>query len=133
MTYQHKQAVSARWNQMSLVEQMGNAGSEVERALRSRRENRPESFTLAFERALDLLELTVACPANRGRRKEPARTRELLVDYFLGDNEYDTTEEWLHEYFLQFAVAANQQRAAERATRLAAQSEKKSAGLAALR
>jgi hypothetical protein len=33
MNYQHKELAAGRWQQMSLVEQMANVGSEVGRAL----------------------------------------------------------------------------------------------------
>ncbi len=33
MSYQHKDLAAGRWSQLSLIEQMANIGSEVERAL----------------------------------------------------------------------------------------------------
>lgn len=60
----------------------------------------------AFERALELLDLTLADPRWRGRLREIARARELLCDAALGGGEYGTTVEGLDRYFLAFAVAA---------------------------
>lgn len=106
MTAMHKGLATGRWNDLSLVEQLGNVGSEVERALRWKEKGNVEYGTRAFERALELLDLTLACPANRFRLREVARTREILVDFFSGENEYGTSGESLRRYFLQFGVAA---------------------------
>jgi hypothetical protein len=106
MTYQHRELASGRWNQMSLVEQLGNIGSEVERALKWKAKDHPDYCMRAFERALELLDLTMASPQNRLRLKEIARTREILVDFFCGENQFETTAKSLSAYFLHFACAA---------------------------
>jgi hypothetical protein len=106
MTVQHRELASGRWNELSLVEQLGNIGSEVERALKWKKKNNPDYCMRAFERALELLDLTLACPAHRHRLREIARTREILVDFFYGENQFATTEEFLSAYFLRFACAA---------------------------
>jgi hypothetical protein len=64
----------------------------------------------AFERALELLDLTLADPRWRGRRKEIARSRELLCDAALGGHEHGATLEDLDRYFLAFAVLARRGR-----------------------
>ena len=106
MSAVHEGLAAGRWNDLSLVEQLGNVGSEVERALKWKNSSRPDYGTRAVERALELLDLTLACPANRLRLKEVARTRELLVDFFYGENEYGTSGEFLTRYFLAFSVVA---------------------------
>ena len=106
MSVQHHELASGRWNELSLLEQLGNVGSEVERALKWKKKNNPDYCTRAFKRALELLDLTLGCPRNRFRLKEVARTREILVDYFYADNQYETTGEFLSSYFLRFAIAA---------------------------
>ena len=106
MTVQHRELASGRWNELSLVAQLGNIGSEVERALKWKKKNNPDYCMRAFERALELLDLTLACPAHRLRLKEIARTREMLVDFFHGENQFATTEKALSAYFLRFACAA---------------------------
>jgi acyl-CoA hydrolase len=67
-------------------------------------------MTKAFERALELLDLTLADPRWRGRLREIARVRELLCDAAAGGHEYSTTLEDLDRYFLAFAVAARNNR-----------------------
>jgi len=106
MTVQHRELAAGRWNELSLVAQLGNIGSEVERALKWKKKNNPDYCMRAFERALELLDLTLACPAHRLRLKEIARTREMLVDFFHGENQFATTEKALSAYFLRFAYAA---------------------------
>lgn len=108
---QHRELASGRWNDLSLVEQLGNIGSEVERALKWKGKNNPDYSMRAFERALELLDLTLACRAHRHRLREIARTREILVDYFCGENQFKTTGQSLSAYFLRFAYAARRTRA----------------------
>lgn len=106
MTVYHPGLAAGRWQELTLVEQMANVGSEVERALRWRGKNNPELSEKAFNRALELLILTLESPANRGRLKEIARTKEILLDFFYGQNEYQVTAASLCKYFLEFACAA---------------------------
>ncbi len=62
--------------------------------------------TGAFERGLELLDLTLTDPRWRLRLRELARAREHLCDAASGGREYGTTLEDLDRYFLGFAVAA---------------------------
>jgi hypothetical protein len=105
----HPDLAAGRWYQLSLAEQLGNVGAEVGRMRRqgARDERRAAA---AFERALELLDLTVADPRWRGRRREIARAREILCDAAFGGREYGSTLEDLDRYFLWFAVAARRGR-----------------------
>ena len=101
----HRELAAGRWERLSLAEQLANVGSEVGRMVRWR--GRDERLmTAAFERALELLNLTLADPRWRDRLREIARARELLCDAAAGGHEYGTTLEDLDRYFLAFAVAA---------------------------
>ena len=106
MTVQHKELAAGRWNTLSLVEQMAHVGSEVERTIAWRSKGRDDIGMRAFERTLELLDLAIADGKNRGRLKELCRVRELLVDHFCFDNEYQSNDQSWQRYFLQFAVAA---------------------------
>ena len=64
----------------------------------------------AFDRALELLDLTLADPRWHGRLREIARVRELLCDASAGGADYATMLEDLDRYFLAFAVAARRSR-----------------------
>ena len=59
----------------------------------------------AFERALELFDLTLESPANKYRLKEIARAREVFVDTILNVNQFAPSENYLRKYFLEFAVA----------------------------
>lgn len=106
MNIQHQELAKGRWQSLSLMAQLGNAGSEVERALKWKEKGNEEYARLAFERALELIDLTIADPKNRKRLREITRTRELLVDYFFANNDFHSTLQSWHNYFLAFAVAA---------------------------
>lgn len=110
MLTHHKGLTLERWAKFSLAEQMANIGSEVHRALNWRTKGNAEYERLAVERALELLDLTLSVPHSRARLKEIARTRELAVDYFLGSNEYGSTEAQWRNYFDQFNYLARQDR-----------------------
>ena len=110
MNAHHPELAAGRWHTMSLMEQLGNVGSEVSRALRARSLGKTQREERSLDRALELLDLTIADPRLRGRRKELCRTREVLCDYFIGENEYGSTADSLNSYFLLFAIAANRQR-----------------------
>ncbi len=104
MTYQHKSLAQGRWFQLSFVEQMANIGSEVERAINWREKNRKYSID-AIDRALELIDLTVADKKNIKRLKELLRLREVLVDYFYSDNQYGSSDKLWHSYFYPFFYA----------------------------
>ena len=106
MTYQHKNLALGRWNHLPLIEQMANIGSEVERALNWRVKNNTIYCRQAFERALELIDLTLDNLKNYSRLRELARAREVIVDYFFGTNEFLSTENSLRKYFFYFAYAA---------------------------
>ncbi|HAG09298.1 MAG TPA: hypothetical protein DCK87_07060 [Desulfotomaculum sp.] len=110
MNYQHKQLAAGRWQQMSFAEQMANIGSEVERALRWRAKNDPDYARRAFERALELMDLTLASAQGFPRLKELARLREAMIDYFAGTNQFGSTEESWRRYFLPFNYIARRDR-----------------------
>ncbi len=100
----HQKLASGRWFNLSLAEQMANIGSEVHRSLYS--DNKP-----AFERALELFDLTLADPKNLRRLKEVARLREAFVDYRY-ENRYSTTKKFWESYFYQFNYLARNRRRA---------------------
>ncbi len=89
----HKNLTLDRWCKFSLLEQLANVGTDV-------------------ERALELLDLTIADPKHRGKGslKELTRTGEMLIDYFVYDNEYGSTDEFWQEYFFAFNYSAALQR-----------------------
>jgi hypothetical protein len=103
---QHRQLAAGRWSQLSFIEHMANVGSEVGRAISWRAKGKPDLGMRAFERALELLDLTVADPRNRGRLRELLRVREALADCFAFDNSYHSSPESWERYFRFFLLAA---------------------------
>lgn len=103
---QHKELASGRWFAMPVAEQMANIGSEVERTISWKNKNNRDYSRMAFERALELLDLTVEDKKNKSRLKEILRLREALVDYFMFDNEFSSSDELWRKYFLPFNFKA---------------------------
>ncbi|MBT3834692.1 hypothetical protein HOF56_00420 [Candidatus Peribacteria bacterium] len=105
----HTDLANGKWNELSLPEQLGNVGSEISRAFRAKRINNPKRMESAVYRALELMDLTKSDPKHKNRLREICRTREVVCDFFLGENEYSSTEEFLNKYFMDFALAARNQ------------------------
>jgi hypothetical protein len=60
----------------------------------------------AFDRAVELLDLTIADERWKGRRKELPRAHELLCDAMFGGKNYGSDFASLDRYFSHFAMAA---------------------------
>lgn len=106
--FQHQSLADGRWHTLSLAEQLGNIGSEVNRAIQAR--GNPSRFNHAVERGLELFDLTLSDPRWQKRLKEIARARELFCGAAYGTSEYNTTLEDLNTYFYYFALAARVRR-----------------------
>lgn len=106
MTFQHQELSQGRWEKLSFFEQMANIGSEVGRAINWRKKGSQEDSCLAFERALELIDLTLADARNRQRLREISRIRESWADYFVGENQYLSSGKSWKNYFYGFALAA---------------------------
>ena len=107
MPAHHPELSAGRWHTLPLMEQLGNVGSEVERALRAHEQGRTDRFDHALARALELIDLTANDPRWAGhRRREILRAREQFCRVFFDANVEPGLGEYLSKYFLQFAVAA---------------------------
>ena len=106
MSYQHKDLAAGRWDKLTFVEQMANIGSEVERALNWRIKKNTDYAQKAFERALELIDLTLDNDKNYAHLKEITRMREAIVDYFFGVNQFMSSESSWRNYFLPFTYAS---------------------------
>lgn len=103
---QHRDLRQSRWNKLSLMEQMANIGSEIERAISWRKKENQAYANAANARALELFDLTMDDMKHRKGMKEIVRARELWLDFFLGENQYHQTEQQWHKYFYAFTFAA---------------------------
>ena len=106
----HIGLTNEHWNKFSLMEQLSNVGCDVSRAIRWRNKGNQPYSEDAFWRAFELLGLTIMDPKNKNQLKELARTREVLVDYFLYDNVYKSTDELWEKYFYYFGFVAAEER-----------------------
>jgi hypothetical protein len=106
MTFQHRELAAGRWNDLTLLEQMANVGAEIGRTITWKAKNRLDFSGRAFERALELLDLTIRDRKNRRRAKELFRLREALADHFVFDNSYNSSDESWQRYFYPFQIAA---------------------------
>ena len=103
----HSNLASKKWFTLTLPEQLGNIGSEYERALRWKEKNQQSMFENAAARMLELFDLTLADQRWHDHRlKELARARETACAELYGDMELSGNPEGLKKYFLQFATLA---------------------------
>lgn len=106
MTFQHKNLAAGKWKTLSFCEQMANIGMEVERAI-SWKEKKNDGYSkMAFERALELLYLTIDACEKKESFKELTRLHEVLVDYFAGQNSFQSSPVAWRNYFYAFNFAA---------------------------
>lgn len=103
----HPSLAAGRWQTFTLMEQLGNVGSEVERAIAAHARGRTDRFERALARALELFDLTAADPRwTLHQRREILRAREQFCRVFYDDTSEPDLADYLRKYFLQFAVAA---------------------------
>lgn len=105
MKPKHPQLADGRWFAIPFLEQMANIGSEIERTLSWKERNRADYAGQAFDRALELLDLTIADAKNRNRLRELTRVREMLADFLVFDNQYRSSAEAWRKYFAPFYFA----------------------------
>ena len=86
----HGEDLAARWQKLSLFEQLGNIWSEVGRARKWQGKNE-KNFRGAVERALELFDLTLEDTRWKKSWYEIARAREVFVDAVFGGREYKTS------------------------------------------
>ena len=111
MTTYHPDLAAGRWFTFSLAAQLGNVGSEYERALNWKKRGDKDRFEHAFARLLELLDLTISDPRWKNHRlKELTRLREVICDEL-----YNEVSEFIHpsdlrQYFLCFGILARSER-----------------------
>jgi hypothetical protein len=109
--FYHPDLANGRWHTMTIAEQLGNVGSEYERARSSKERGDEVRFEHAFARLLELLDLTIADPRWKNHRlKELTRLREVICDELLNETPEFVQESDLREYFLYFGILARSER-----------------------
>jgi hypothetical protein len=105
---------SDQWWTLSLAEQLGNIGSDFERALRWRPTEHIGLFQTAAARTLDLLDLTTADRRwHTVRLAELTRLRSEVCAVLFGDQVDPESGPGLQRYFLAMASLARRQRSQE--------------------
>ncbi len=104
-TIKHRKLASGAWQKFSLVEQLGNIGSEIGR-MRKWQFKDKKLYKNAFQRTLELFDLTIEDRRWQKRLKEITRAREVFCDTVAGRKGYKTSLENLEHYFFQYALAA---------------------------
>jgi len=113
MRVYHKELAAGRWKEFSLAEQMSNIGSEVHRAITWLKKGDRERFEPAFERALELFDLTLADERQRRRLKEICRAREVFCGLMTEPEKFPNLEQELDsldKYFFYFGICVRQRR-----------------------
>ena len=102
---QHKNLSQGNWQSKPFLEQMANIGSEVYRAINWRNKNNMEYADMAFIRSLELFDLSKESKLTPSQYRELTRMREIWVDYFKYENQYNSTDEDINKYFTYLTVA----------------------------
>ena len=97
---QHKKQAQGEWIKKSFLEQMANIGSEVYRAMNWRDKGNEEYAQMAFIKSLELFDLSKSSKFTYPQYKELLRMREIWVDFFKYDNEYNSTQDSINKYFM---------------------------------
>ena len=98
--------IKEKWMKMRLAQQMGNIGSEFSRMISLKQKGDLKNAQNSFDRVLELLDLTISQRKNR----ELFRLREVLCDLFIDSNIYKVSTKHLKDYFLFFALLAQDSR-----------------------
>jgi hypothetical protein len=99
-----------RWARMTIQEQMGNIGSEVDRSISAWQAHDTKRFNGALNRALDLFDATTEnMVAHKSpRTKEVLRAKDQYLALFFDDKIADAP--CVQDYFMQYALAARRDR-----------------------
>lgn len=104
---QHQELAAGRWQTMTLAEQLGNVGSDFERAIRWREKRQEKLFDSAASRTLELIDLTLADQRwHNYRLTELARMRDEVCSALFADQPSPTSTRGLQKYFLSMASLA---------------------------
>ncbi|MCD8326888.1 MAG: hypothetical protein LUC90_09500 [Lachnospiraceae bacterium] len=88
-----------KWWDMPIGKQIGNAGSEVARAIRQKNRNDMLSASAFCIHAIEMLAYTKLDPKNVNRRNELTYAQEEILDYILGDNLYQNDDQSIMKWY----------------------------------
>lgn len=87
------------WFEMPVTMQISNIGSEVNRAIRWKNKGNAERTINFCNKAIEFWNIVISDPKNVHRKGEFEFCVEELKDYFLGSNQYGTTDEMILKYY----------------------------------
>ena len=100
----HASLVSGRWSTLTLGEQLGNVGSDFERAIRWKQKKQLKLFSSAMARTLELIDLTLADKRwHNHRLQELTRLREEICKELFASQINNQSIHSLQSYFLSMA------------------------------
>jgi hypothetical protein len=98
-----------RWAKLTILEQMGNIGAEVGRAISAKRRGDGARMEGAVNRALDLFSATVETllkdKAQRHRAREVLLSRDEFMSILYDEGRFGEADK-IEAYFMNFAMAA---------------------------
>jgi hypothetical protein len=106
---QHSGLTAERWAGFDRDQQILMIGNEMNRAARSIRRHEGDSLSLAYERVLRLVDLTVATQARRGFRRELLRWRDLIAALYVSPEPDPAAHAQAFRSLLQLTPAAARQ------------------------
>ena len=80
---------------------MANIGSEVYRTSTWLSKGNKEYAQKAFERALELIDLTLECGLRGSALRELTRTREVFCELFTQNQDFTTLNKYFHYFALE--------------------------------
>ena|SRR5882724_7532145 len=106
----HQNITHNPWFELSVVEQLVAIGYDVEKTVQWRDKGDLVESKKSLQNALEFLQLSIDDPKNVNRLSELTKLYDALIDYFMGNNEYSSTDEAWHKYFAYFNHALIQQK-----------------------
>lgn len=104
---QHQDLVAGKWFTLTLAEQLGNVGSDFDRALRWKEKKQSQLFSSAVARTLELLDLTLDDSRwHNHRLKELTCLRAEVRSALSSTSEKSAATIGLQKYFFSMATLA---------------------------
>lgn len=106
----HQESTHREWRHRSISFQLASIGAEFGRSMKEKVRGVSFDESLAFERMIELIDLTIEDPKNFNRLSELCKLRECLCDFLVGSNTWQSSAEYFEKYFLDFALEAQGER-----------------------
>lgn len=106
----HQESTHGQWSDRSISFQLASIGAEFGRSMKEKERGISFDKSPAFDRMIELIDLTIEDPKNSTRRGELCKLRECLCDFLAGSNIWQSSAEYFDRYFMDFALEAQGQR-----------------------